>query len=184
MFYQTPGPNKIFFFHINLLSFLRHRLYLIPCIRINGLEVDGTDHETLVLGMNRDIFWRMDVDNTLLGVIQSLHSHNVKFIVAGGVAVVLQGVERLTMDLDTSVALDSENIQNFLLTMQTLGLVPRAPVNPEVLLDSSKRDLMVSEKGALDFTFYDPKNVTIQVDFFMSPELSYDKLAADTEDFV
>ena len=50
--------------------------------------------------------------NSLLEIIETLNKKKVNYIIAGGVAVVLQGVERLTMDLDTAVSLEEENVQN------------------------------------------------------------------------
>ena len=120
-----------------------------------------------------------DQKNTLLDIINVLNSRGVDYIIAGGVAVVLQGVERLTMDLDAAVSLEEENVKNFLLAMKELGLVSRLPVNESVLLDPEKIKIMCEEKNALVFTFIDPQSPMRQVDFFLSKELSYEALKND-----
>lgn len=114
--------------------------------------------------------------NILLEIIESLNSNDVDYIIAGGVAVVLQGVERLTMDLDTAVSLEGDNVKRFLKTMEELRLVPRLPVKAETLLDPEKIKIMVEEKNALVFTFIDPDLPMRQVDFFILKELSYKSL--------
>lgn len=110
-----------------------------------------------------------------------LARQNVKFIICGGVAAVLQGVERLTLDLDLSVASESENLSKFLKVMDKLSMQPRVPLPPEVLLDSRKVKAMREEKGALVFTFLDPNNPYKQVDIFLTEEMDYDNLIDHVE---
>lgn len=120
--------------------------------------------------------------NSLLEIINVLNANKVNYIIAGGVAVVLQGVERLTMDLDAAVALDQENIERFLNAMRELELEPRLPIPAESLLEPAKVKMMREEKNALVFTFIDPKLPIRQVDFFLSKDLSYDSLKNDYEE--
>lgn len=123
-----------------------------------------------------------DQKNSLLEIVNVLNSKRVNYIIAGGVAVVLQGVERLTMDLDAAVSLEKENVERFLEAMKELNLEPRLPVPAESLLDSEKIRIMCEEKNALVFTFIDPKSPIRQVDFFLASELSYDSLKNDFEE--
>lgn len=120
--------------------------------------------------------------NTLLEIVNVLNDKGVGYIIAGGVAVVLQGVERLTMDLDVAVSLEKENVEKFLDAMEELNLVPRLPVPAESLLDPEKIKIMCEEKNAMVFTFIDPQLPIRQVDFFLSRELSYESLKNDFEE--
>jgi hypothetical protein len=52
--------------------------------------------------------------NRLQGVFASLHRHNVKYVVIGGIAAVLHGVPRATFDLDILIETTSENAQRLL----------------------------------------------------------------------
>lgn len=61
-------------------------------------------------------------------VLQSLGQAKVRFLVVGGVAVVLQGHLRTTLDLDLVVQLDPENLGAALRTLGDLGFRPQAPV--------------------------------------------------------
>lgn len=123
-----------------------------------------------------------DSKNILIDIIKALNSEGIDFIIAGGVAVVLHGVERLTMDLDTAVSLEKENVQKFINVMKNLGLVPRLPVSADVLLDNKKIQVMTKEKNALVFTFIDPDSPVRQVDFFLTNELSYESLKDDIQE--
>lgn len=64
-------------------------------------------------------------------VIGALNQERVRFLVAGGVAVVLHGYLRTTADLDLVVQLDSSNVLRALRALGSLGYRPRAPVAPE-----------------------------------------------------
>jgi tRNA nucleotidyltransferase/poly(A) polymerase len=52
--------------------------------------------------------------NRLQGVFASLHRHNVKYVVIGGIAAVLHGVPRATFDLDILIEATPENAQHLL----------------------------------------------------------------------
>lgn len=120
-------------------------------------------------------------NNYLKDILSSLVEHKVDFIVCGGVALVLHGVERMTLDLDLSVGMEHDNLRRFLDSMKKLDLVPRAPVPAESILDPEKRKMMVDEKNALVFTFIDRKNPYRQVDVFITDHFSYDRLRDHVE---
>lgn len=110
-------------------------------------------------------------------IIIQLADAKVDFVIGGGVACVLQGVERFTLDLDVAVNLATANLEKFIAVMTSQRLVPRVPVHPESLLDPSFRKLIVEEKNALVFTFIDLNDPRRQVDMFLRDDLSYAVLA-------
>lgn len=79
-------------------------------------------------------------------VFKMLEQRKIRYVVAGGVAVVLHGVPRATMDLDLIVHLDRENMSKFIQGMTQLGFLPKVPVNPEELADPQKRQTWMREK--------------------------------------
>ena len=119
------------------------------------------------------------MQNHLKEILLALAKAKVEFVVAGGVAVVLHGVERLTLDLDLALKMTKENLEQFLQTIHKLGLQPRIPVNPESLTDPEAVQRIVREKGALVFSFVDLNQPIRQLDVFLTKELSYDELAQD-----
>jgi hypothetical protein len=119
--------------------------------------------------------------NHLQEIISTLAMDEIDFIICGGVALVLHGIERMTMDLDLSVNMSDHNLKRFLGAMKRLGLTPRAPVPADSLLDPEKRKVMVDEKNALVFTFIDTKNPYRQVDIFITDSLSYETLKEHAE---
>ncbi|MCR9145552.1 MAG: nucleotidyl transferase AbiEii/AbiGii toxin family protein [bacterium] len=121
------------------------------------------------------------MENHLQNLLLSLSRAGVRFVVCGGVAAVLHGVERLTVDLDVSVEMSGENLERFLSVLAKLGLEPRVPVPAEALLDPEKIDWMVQEKNALVFTFIDPENLYRQLDVFLAPGFAYEILIKNAD---
>ncbi len=115
-------------------------------------------------------------------IIISLADARVDFVIGGGVACVLQGVERFTLDLDVAVNLAPENLGRFLEVMKTHGLTPRVPVPPEALTDPEVRKMLVEEKNALVFTFLDLDDPRCHVDVFLRDDLSYEVLSSHADE--
>ena len=64
------------------------------------------------------------MNNHLKDILIALAKNKIKFVLCGGVAVVLHGVERLTMDIDVAVSMDEDNLYSDY--MSTLGSVDLA----------------------------------------------------------
>ena len=114
-------------------------------------------------------------------ILGALAKAGVEFIVGGGVACVLHGVERVTMDVDVAVQMQADNFGKFVSVMSQLGLKPRVPIPPESLLDPQTVRMMVEEKQALVFSFIDPDRPFRHVDLFIRNDLSYASLIHDVE---
>lgn len=114
-------------------------------------------------------------------IIKALADAKVDFIIGGGVACVLHGVERVTMDIDLSVHMTPENLGRFIEVMAALKLKPRVPVSPAALLDPGFVRMMVEEKHALVFSFLDPDQPIRHVDIFLKADLAYEPLLPDSD---
>jgi hypothetical protein len=119
--------------------------------------------------------------NPYRDILQKLASEGVEFIIGGGVACVLHGVERVTMDVDIAVHMKPANLERFIDVMTSLGLKPRVPVTPYVLSDPNFVKMMIEEKHALVFSFLDPDQPIRHVDVFLRADLGYESLLPDSE---
>jgi hypothetical protein len=105
---------------------------------------------------------RNQFEELLLG----LRETGVDFIVCGGLAAVLHGVERPTLDLDIAISLSPENVGRLLQATEALGLRPRVPVDPAILADPMAVQQIVEEKHAVVFTFIHPNDPLLSLDIF------------------
>lgn len=117
--------------------------------------------------------------NYLEDLLKALTSRKIRFVVAGGVAVVLHGIERTTMDLDIALEMTQENISRFREAMDEMGLKPLVPLPIDVLSDAGMVRMMVEEKQAIVFMLADPQMPLRKVDVFLTEDLSYENLNKD-----
>lgn len=84
-------------------------------------------------------------------ILGALHTAGVRYVVVGGVAVVLQGHARMTADLDIALDLSPRTVEAAVAALGQLGLRPRAPVDPDDPFRSV--DIFVDEPIAFDDLF-------------------------------
>lgn len=100
-------------------------------------------------------------------LFQALEAEKVKYLLVGGIAVNLYGIERATADVDLVVSLDEENLRNFIRAVKKIDLRPRVPVPVEDLLDKEKRKAWAKEKGMLVFSLQHPQKPFFLLDVFI-----------------
>ncbi len=120
------------------------------------------------------------MDNPYLELLEALAAKSIRFVVAGGVAVVLHGVERVTMDIDIAVDMEWSNLNKFVELVRELGLKPRAPVPDDFIVDPANRTKLVIEKNALVFTYVDPSHPLKHIDVFLTEDHSFAELYPDS----
>lgn len=117
------------------------------------------------------------MENHLKEMLSTLASRGVEFVVGGGVASVLHGVERVTLDLDIAVQMTAQNLERLIDAVEILKLRPRVPVSLADLGDPDFVRSMVEEKGALVFSLTDADRPLRHLDIFLSPALSFERLS-------
>jgi hypothetical protein len=108
-------------------------------------------------------------------VFASLQRDDVRYLVVGGVAVVLHGHPRFTADLDLVVALDPGNAARALAALGRLGYRPRDPVDAAQFADPSVRQRWMDEKGLTVFTLWSPAHPATEVDLFVREPFPFDE---------
>jgi hypothetical protein len=105
-----------------------------------------------------------------------LNSAGVKYMVAGGIAVNLYGIERSTADIDILLLLSDENLSRFIEVVRQLGLKPKIPEPVESLRDVRKRHEWREEKNLAVFSLYDPKVPFFLLDVLIEPPFDFDEV--------
>lgn len=111
-------------------------------------------------------------------VFSALNDAGVDYVVVGGVAVVLQGHARLTVDLDLIVDLAAEPASRAIDVLLGLGFLPRLPVDAHDFADQAVRLQWVRERNLQVFSLYHPDDPLQEVDLFASHPIPFDELAA------
>lgn len=112
-------------------------------------------------------------------VFTALDAAGVRYVVVDGVAVVLHGHARMTVDLDLVIDLSAEAATSAVDTFLELGFVPRIPVDPHQFADAEVRNDWIANKNMQVLSFYDPANPLREVDLFARHPVPFEELYAE-----
>jgi len=115
---------------------------------------------------------------SLVAIVGALNTANVRYLIAGGLAVVAHGHLRFTADLDLIVDLAPENARRAMAALGSLGYTPRAPVHLEAFADSAERTRWVKEKGLTVFSLWSADHAATEVDLFVESPLDFESAYA------
>jgi hypothetical protein len=109
-------------------------------------------------------------------VFEMLEREQVRYVVVGGLAVVLRGFARLTADIDLVIDLSPHEATRAMRALCALGLRPRAPVQAIDFADPIIRASWIQDKGMRVFSLWDPGNPLREVDLFTESPIPFDQL--------
>lgn len=111
-------------------------------------------------------------------VYAAFEAAGVRYVVVGGMAVVLSGHVRATVDLDVVVDLSPAAAGRAVQALEGLGLLPRVPVAARDLADPDVRAGWIRDKHMQVLSFYDPQRVAKEVDVFVAYPMDFELLLA------
>jgi len=111
---------------------------------------------------------------SIKSIIQSLNDAGVRYLIAGGLAVVAHGYLRFTADIDLIVGFDKKNLERAIEIFSTLGYRPRFPVNPKDFANPSIRKRWIEEKHMVVFSFISDIHRETPVDLFVEEPFDFD----------
>ena len=109
-------------------------------------------------------------------VLEALNQADVRYLVVGGVAVVLHGVLRTTRDLDLVLQLETGNVQRGLWVLRHLGFQPVVPVPLEEFANPATRESWIREKNLVVFSLWHPERQGFQVDLFATEPFNFQEV--------
>ena len=102
-------------------------------------------------------------------IFAALNAASIKYLVVGGIAVVLYGVNRTTSDVDLAVELTAENLKALETVLQRLGFMRRAPIPIQGLADPKTRRLWTHQKGMKVYSFMERQPPARTIDVMVKP---------------
>ncbi|HEX9276110.1 MAG TPA: DUF6036 family nucleotidyltransferase [Burkholderiales bacterium] len=111
-----------------------------------------------------------------LDLFRTLQEESVDYVVVGGLAINLHGVERATMDVDLVLAMDESNLRRFLAAATRLKLKPSLPVSIESLCDAKQLDAWVREKHLIAFPLRPASPNVPTVDIIVRPAVPFEQM--------
>jgi len=109
-------------------------------------------------------------------LFKTLNDAGIRYVVVGGLAVVLHGYARLTVDVDLVLDLEETPARKAIETLVGMGMRPRVPVNPKDFADRSIREAWIRDRGMQVFSMFDPSNPMRVVDLFVEHPIPFEEL--------
>ena len=111
-----------------------------------------------------------------LELFRTLQEERVGYLVVGGLAINLHGVERATMDVDLVLAMNDANLRCFLNAATRLKLNPILPVPLQSLCDAKQLDAWAHEKRLIAFSLHSATPNLPTVDIIVRPAIPYERM--------
>jgi hypothetical protein len=105
----------------------------------------------------------------LHSVCAALSDQGVRYALVGGHAVALHGAVRGTVDVDIALAWNRRSLQTTEQALHSLGLVSRLPITAADVF--AFRDEYITQRNLIGWNFYNPDNLTEQVDIVINYDL-------------
>lgn len=110
---------------------------------------------------------------SLESIVRALGEARVRYLIAGGLAVVAHGHTRFTGDVDLVLDLDGDNPLRAVEALAGLGYRPRAPVAMADFADAAKRRSWIETKGMTVFSTWSEAHPATEIDLFVENPLEF-----------
>lgn len=104
----------------------------------------------------------------LLKVCRVFKKYEIPYAIVGGHAVNLHGVVRGTLDIDFILEWKLKHLKACEKALNEMGLVCRVPVKAEEVF--KKRDVLISNRNMIAWSFINPASPSEQVDIIISAD--------------
>lgn len=108
-------------------------------------------------------------------VFRSLNEAGVRYLIAGGLAVVAHGYVRFTADVDIILGMDRKNLMSAMQVFASIGYKPRAPVELHDFINPEKRSEWIEKKGLTVFSIWNPDDPATEIDIFAESPMDFEK---------
>lgn len=111
-----------------------------------------------------------------LDLFAALERHGIAYVLVGGLAVSLHGIERSTMDIDICVAMTSENLSSLVSMAREVGMTPQLPVPLETLTHLDTLKEWHTERNLEAFALRAPGMTGVTLDILLFPPIPFDEM--------
>lgn len=118
-----------------------------------------------------------------LDLFSALVRHRVDYVLIGGLAVSLHGIERATMDIDVTVAMTQKNLAALVAMARELEMVPVLPVGLDVLTDPEQLAQWHRERNLQAFALRAPGRAGVTLDVLLYPPVDFGVLQSHSVSF-
>ena len=108
-----------------------------------------------------------------------LNASGTRYVLIGGLAAVMHGVDRTTSDVDVVIDLAPESARALVTALTDAGYRPIAPVDPTQFADQAVRQSWQDQHNMQVFSLWDSENRRPTVDILLHSPVDFDSLWRD-----
>jgi predicted nucleotidyltransferase len=109
-------------------------------------------------------------------VFRLLNERDVRYVIVGGIAVILHGIPRLTADLDIIIDLDPANASQAIEVLQAAGFVAEVPVDIREFADENIRRSWIVDKHMKALSLHDGEMPPTVIDLLAESPIPFEDL--------
>lgn len=114
--------------------------------------------------------------SAFIRIARCLHEEGARYLLAGGLAVVVHGYGRMTYDVDLIVQLEPENVLKAFRALRKAGYQPRVPVTADQFADRPTREGWIRDKGMVVLNMWSDEFSDTPVDVFVTEPFDFNKV--------
>jgi hypothetical protein len=111
---------------------------------------------------------------SLEAIARASNGAQVRYLIAGGLAVAAHGFGRVTFDVDLVVQMQSENLIRAMSALETLGYRPTVPVGVKDFADAKTRESWIRDKHMVVFQLRSDQHRETSIDIFVAEPFNFD----------
>ncbi|MEA2344275.1 MAG: hypothetical protein QOF63_2444 [Thermoanaerobaculia bacterium] len=109
-------------------------------------------------------------------VFRLLNDHDIRYVIVGGIAVVLHGSPRLTADLDIIIDLEPVQARTAIEVLQRAGFVAEVPVDIRQFADETVRRSWIVDKHMKALSLHDGEMPPTVIDLLAESPIAFEEL--------
>jgi hypothetical protein len=108
-------------------------------------------------------------------IVEALNAASVRYLIAGGLAVVAHGLIRFTADVDMVLDPSPEALRRAIDALSGLGYRPRAPVQFSEFANAEARARWAREKDLKVFSVFSSQHAATEIDLFLESPFDFEQ---------
>ena len=116
---------------------------------------------------------------TVETIIRKFNEAGVRYLIAGGFAVIAHGYTRFTMDLDIVLDLEPTNAKAALDILKAEGYAPKIPVPIEQFADPELREDWAQNRNMVAFPLHSDAHFRTGIDIFVREPFDFERAYAE-----
>lgn len=108
-------------------------------------------------------------------IAREFQKDQIRYLIVGGMAVIVHGYGRLTHDIDLVIQLTPDNVLKAFEALARCGFRPNIPITPPQFADKALRESWIRDKHMIVLNMFSEKDPRARADVFVYEPFDFDQ---------